>query len=81
LHLHDPNINKREEKKMKIDCPSCGSEVSLDHKVFEDYDGPVKCFCCGTMVGLKTEGGIIAGVTAPDILPGNSKESGIEPAF
>jgi hypothetical protein len=66
---------------MKIDCPSCGSEVSLDHKVFEDYDGPVKCFCCGTMVEIRTEGGIINAVRPPDILTGRPKHSAVEPAL
>jgi uncharacterized Zn finger protein len=64
---------------MKIDCPSCASEVSLDHKVFEDYDGPVKCFCCGTMVEIRTEGGIINAVRSSEIPPAHSKNSAIEP--
>jgi transcription elongation factor Elf1 len=54
---------------MKIDCPYCGSEVSLDHKVFEDYDGPIKCFCCGMMMEVRTEAGIINAVSSSEILP------------
>lgn len=66
---------------MKIDCPSCGSEVSLEHKVFEDYDGPVKCFCCGTIMEIRTTGGIINAVGSSEILPGHSKNSAVEPAL
>lgn len=57
---------------MKIDCPSCGSEVNLDHKVFEDYDGPIKCFCCGTMMEVRTESGIINAVGSSEIQPAHS---------
>ena len=66
---------------MRIDCTNCESEIRLDHKVFEDYDGPVKCFCCGTMVAIRTEGGIINAVSSLDILPGHSKNSAIEPVL
>lgn len=66
---------------MKIDCPSCGSEVSLDHKVFEDYDGPVKCFCCDTMMEIRIAGGNINAATLSEILPGHSKNSAVDLPF
>ncbi len=44
---------------MKIDCTKCGSEVNLDHEVFNDYQGPVKCFCCSTTMDIRITGGIL----------------------
>jgi DNA-directed RNA polymerase subunit N (RpoN/RPB10) len=44
---------------VKIRCASCDSEINLDHRVFEDYAGPVKCFCCGMMMTVKTDQGIL----------------------
>jgi ribosomal protein S27E len=45
------------EKNMKIKCISCGHELNLDHWVFENYSGPVKCFSCSAMMEVKTTGG------------------------
>jgi hypothetical protein len=44
---------------MKIKCISCGRDVNLDHSVFEDYEGPVKCFSCSTMMEMKTMKGLV----------------------
>jgi hypothetical protein len=33
---------------MKIKCICCGKDVNLDRRVFEDYEGPVRCFSCST---------------------------------
>ena len=44
---------------MKIECISCGREVNLDHKVFEDYVGPVKCFGCSAVMEIKTIRGFV----------------------
>ena len=30
-----------------------------DHEVFNDYQGPVKCFCCGTFMDIRIIGGIL----------------------
>ena len=35
---------------MKMTCIVCGREVNLDHVIFENYQGPVKCFSCGAMM-------------------------------
>jgi uncharacterized Zn finger protein len=43
---------------MKLTCIACGREVNLDHEVFQNYEGPVKCFFCGTMMEVKTTQGI-----------------------
>jgi ribosomal protein S27E len=42
---------------MKVRCLSCGHELNLDHAVFHDYSGPVKCFSCSAMMELKTSRG------------------------
>jgi ribosomal protein S27E len=47
------------ENNMKIKCISCGHELNLDHWVFEDYSGPVKCFSCSAMMEVKTTGGAV----------------------
>ena len=59
---------------MKVDCIACGYEINLDHKVFDDYSGPIKCFSCGAMMEVKTEQGLmcslipleICGLQAPE---------------
>jgi len=45
------------EKSMRVKCISCGNELNLDHWVFEDYSGPVKCFSCSAMMEVKSTGG------------------------
>ena len=47
---------------MRVKCISCGHEINLDHRVFENYAGPVKCFCCGAMMEVKTVEGVIYSV-------------------
>jgi len=42
---------------MRIKCISCGQELNLDHWVFEDYSGPVKCFSCSAMMEVKSTAG------------------------
>jgi ribosomal protein S27E len=43
---------------MKVKCISCGHDLNLDHWVFDDYAGPVKCFSCSRMMEVKTAKGI-----------------------
>jgi ribosomal protein S27E len=47
------------EKSMRAKCISCGNELNLDHGIFEDYSGPVKCFSCSAMMEVKSTGGEI----------------------
>ena len=42
---------------MRVKCISCGYELNLDHWVFADYSGPVKCFSCSAMMEVKSAGG------------------------
>lgn len=53
---------------MKVNCTSCGYEVNLDHTGFEDYVGPVKCFCCGAMMEIKIAEGFVYSVNPLAIL-------------
>jgi len=53
---------------MKINCLSCGHKVDLD-EVYDDYEGQVKCFVCGAILELKTEGGRLKSVTLVKVVP------------
>jgi hypothetical protein len=48
---------------MKIKCISGGRDVNLDHRVFEDYDGPVKCFSCSTLMEMRTIRGLVDSIS------------------
>lgn len=50
---------------MKIKRVSCGHELNLDHWVFDDYEGPVKCFSCGKMMEVNTVKGIAYSINLP----------------
>jgi ribosomal protein S27E len=52
-------FQRKGEKSMRVKCISCGNELNLDHWVFEDYSGPVKCFSCSMMMEVKSAGGEI----------------------
>jgi hypothetical protein len=43
---------------MKVRCISCEHELNFYHRVFDDYEGPVKCFSCSRMMEVKTVQGI-----------------------
>ena len=49
---------------MRVKCISCGNELNLDHGIFEDYSGPVKCFSCSAMMEVKSTGGEIYSIKA-----------------
>jgi hypothetical protein len=59
---------------MKINSTSCGGEVNLDHRAFEEYEGPVKCFSCGTMLEIKTTKGVIGSINVLNALTQHSTE-------
>lgn len=48
---------------MNIDCMVCGNEINLDHDVFVEYAGPIKCFSCGGMMEIRTVQGTIDSVS------------------
>jgi len=41
---------------MKINCLACGHKVELDN-AYDDYEGQVKCWVCGALLKIKSEGG------------------------
>ena len=49
---------------MKVKCLYCRHELNLDHPVFHEYSGPVKCFSCGNLMELKTMGGEVFSITS-----------------
>jgi len=60
---------------MKVNCTSCGYEVNLDHTGFEDYVGPVKCFCCGAMMEIKIAEGFVYSVNPLAILEDRASQN------
>lgn len=46
---------------MKINCLACGHNVDLSD-AYSDYEGLVKCFACGALLEIKTEGGSLKSV-------------------
>jgi len=38
---------------MNIKCLTCGRGINLNHAVFENYFGTVKCFSCNSMMEVK----------------------------
>jgi len=60
LPCENPVLNKHEEEwPMKVKCVSCGYEINLDHKIFDDYSGSIKCYSCHTVMEVKTAQGLI----------------------
>lgn len=53
---------------MKINCVSCGHKVDLDD-AYSDYEGPIKCFACSTLLKIRTEQGSLKSVKFLDISP------------
>jgi DNA-directed RNA polymerase subunit N (RpoN/RPB10) len=46
---------------MKVNCLFCGHKVELDD-AYDDYEGPIRCFVCGTQLEIRTEEGNIRSV-------------------
>ena len=46
---------------MNINCISCGHKVTLDH-TYDDYEGPVRCLICSTLLEIKAEEGYLKSV-------------------
>jgi hypothetical protein len=55
---------------MKIKCLCCEREINLDHEIFENYAGPVKCFGCSAMLELNTQQGDVRSL---DLLPSQAE--------
>jgi len=53
---------------MKINCLGCGHTVDLAH-CYDDYEGQIKCFACGTVMEVATHDGSIRAVRFVTALP------------
>ena len=53
---------KNRNRDMKVKCTLCGYEINLDHEVFENYTGPVKCFACSAMLEVGIDHGFVCSV-------------------
>jgi len=63
---------------MRIYCVSCGHEINLNHDLFDDYEGPVKCFVCSTMMEIIAKEGVINSIDLLNILPHSSTVEHVE---
>jgi hypothetical protein len=54
---------------MRMACMGCGREVNLDHVIFDNCQGPVKCFICGTMMEVKTVRGVLDSIVVQSAAP------------
>jgi uncharacterized Zn finger protein len=63
---------------MRVKCISCGHEINLEHRVFKDYAGPVKCFCCGAMMEVKTVEGVIYSVNPLAVFESRPQRAWVE---
>ena len=63
---------------MEISCISCGRGISLDHEVFNDYEGSVKCFSCSAMMDIKTTKGNLETADLLSLLPDTSADLIVE---
>ncbi len=53
---------------MKINCICCGFKVDLDD-AYDDFEGQIKCFVCGTLLDIKTQEGCIRSVRIANFVP------------
>ena len=68
-------------KEMRINCVSCGHEINLSHDLFNDYEGPVKCFICSTMMEITTTQGVIKSINLLNILTRPTVDDTVEPIY
>jgi hypothetical protein len=62
---------------MRMACMGCGREVNLDHIIFDNYEGPVKCFSCGIMMEVKTVQGVLGSIVVQAAAPVHSEKQQI----
>jgi hypothetical protein len=46
---------------MKVNCLSCGHAFDL-RDAYDDYDGQVRCFICGSLLAIHTQDGQVKSV-------------------
>ena len=62
---------------MKINCISCGHKVDIGD-AYDDYEGAVKCFVCGTLLEIRTEEGSLKSMKLLNIIPRGSAQDAVE---
>jgi hypothetical protein len=55
-----------EEKPMKVNCVSCGHNMTLDD-AYENFEGLVKCWVCGGLFMVKIAEGEVKSVNFPGV--------------
>ncbi|MGD0899347.1 MAG: hypothetical protein ABR915_16035 [Thermoguttaceae bacterium] len=51
---------------MKLNCVSCGHSLDLGD-AYDDYEGQVRCFICGSLLAIRTAEGHVKSVAmAPE---------------
>ena len=63
VHLCHQDSSKKEDEKMEIQCVSCGRGVNLDHALFENYVGTVKCVFCSPLMEVKKRDRVLHGAS------------------
>jgi ribosomal protein S27E len=58
---------------MKINCPGCGHRIELDD-AYDDYEGQIRCWVCGTIFEIRTEDGCVKAVRSREFAPSPSRE-------
>jgi hypothetical protein len=53
---------------VKVNCLNCGHVLDL-HDAYDDYDGPVRCFVCRTLLAVRTREGQVKWVEIAGSLP------------
>lgn len=56
-------LNRKKADKMEIKCLRFRHRINLDHVVFRNYFGTVKCFSCSSMLEVKTRDGVPLGAS------------------
>jgi len=46
---------------MNVNCLSCGHSLDL-RSAYDDYEGPIRCFICGSLLTIHTEEGRVKSV-------------------
>lgn len=59
---------------MKLNCVSCGHAVDLRDS-YDDYEGQIKCFTCGTLLSIRTEDGQVRSVAYASSTPHSSNST------
>ncbi|HUY13900.1 MAG TPA: hypothetical protein VMX16_09775 [Terriglobia bacterium] len=62
---------------MKINCLGCGYRVDLGN-AYDDYEGQIKCFACGAIMEIATQGSSIRAVRFVTAVPLPSAEESFE---